>query len=100
MGGGGAKSKSRGKDPYVFAEVIWRELYMMNSNVPLELLLLWSQYIFSQVELLRKVSDFEFLNGYWSFSVLPDGTDRERLRRDIAASWTHKLHMHSRQAQG
>lgn len=70
-------------NPYIFAKVIWSELYLLNENISLELLLLWSQYISDQIHLLKKVSDFEFLNGYWKFGELPGVADRERTKLDV-----------------
>eukprot|EP00485_Elphidium_margaritaceum_P017122 CAMPEP_0202732992 /NCGR_PEP_ID=MMETSP1385-20130828/187940_1 /ASSEMBLY_ACC=CAM_ASM_000861 /TAXON_ID=933848 /ORGANISM="Elphidium margaritaceum" /LENGTH=325 /DNA_ID=CAMNT_0049399315 /DNA_START=164 /DNA_END=1138 /DNA_ORIENTATION=+ len=70
-------------NPYIFAKVIWSEIYLLNENISLDVLYLWSQYIFDEMIALRKVNDFEFLNGYWKFGALPTLHDRQRTKKDI-----------------
>eukprot|EP01083_Nonionella_stella_P022530 62327_1 len=70
-------------NPYIFAKVIWSEIYLLNQNVSLDVLYLWSKYIFDEMNELRKVSDFNFLNGWWKFGELPSIQDREMTAKEI-----------------
>jgi len=70
-------------NPYIFAKVIWSEIYLLNENISLDVLYLWSKYIFDEIMALRKVNDFEFLNGYWRFGELPTVLRREQTKADI-----------------
>ena len=70
-------------NPYIFAKVIWSEIYLLNENVSLDVLYLWSKYIYDQMMAIKKVSDFDFLNGWWKFGEIPTMEDREQTKYDI-----------------
>ena len=73
------QNQNQNQNPFIFAKVIWTEIYLLNENISKDVLYLWSKYIFNQIMALRKVSDFEFLNGYWKFGELPTIKDREQV---------------------
>ncbi|ETO14080.1 hypothetical protein RFI_23288, partial [Reticulomyxa filosa] len=52
-------------------EVIWREIYMRNSGTDEHLLHLWVQYIANEINRLKRVSDLNFINGWWTFGKIP-----------------------------
>eukprot|EP01084_Bolivina_argentea_P078647 142725_1 len=70
-------------NPYIFAKVIWTEIYLLNENVSLDVLYLWSKYIFDEMNNLRSVNDFDFLNGWWTFGELPTIENRKQTENDI-----------------
>lgn len=80
-------TNNNNNNPYIFAQVIWTEIYLFNENISYDVLYLWSKYIFDQIIRLKQINDFDFLNGYWKFGDLPTIKDRQQTKIDISMDY-------------
>jgi len=78
-----AKEDYESGDEMAFAKVIWNELYLSNRDMQHDLLYLWTEYIVQELESMKKVSNNEFINGWWRFGKIPSIEDRARVRQRI-----------------